>query len=242
LNYYSEFLNGPALKRMLGDVTGKVMLDIGCGEGCWSRWCAASGAQVTAIDSSVGLIQAALEGEARRPLGIKYIVADAAKLDMLGSTSYDVAFCFMAITDLQNCEGAISEVARLLKAGGRFATVLEHPCFTAGRSIDRKPVSGWVTRPRADGTKEFLYYWTADYLRAHSYQFEWKHDRLVSSFATTGYHRPLSDHIRILAEHRFVIRGLDEPQPLKKGVEVHPAMSKHYRIPHSLAISSVKVS
>ena len=30
-NYYSEYLNGPALKRMIGDVEGKTVLDIGCG-------------------------------------------------------------------------------------------------------------------------------------------------------------------------------------------------------------------
>lgn len=241
LNYYSEFLNGPALKRMLGNVAGKVTLDIGCGEGCWSRWCAAAGAQVTAIDSSVGLIRAALEEEARRPLGIKYVVADAAELDMLGSETFNVAFCFIAIMDIRDYEGAISEVSRVLKAGGQFVMVLEHPCFTAGRSIDGNVVSAWETRLQNDGTKEFRYYWIADYLRVHSYPVQWKHDRLTSSFVTTGYHRPLSDYIRALSEHGFVVTGFDEPRPLKRGVKVHPAMGKHFRIPQSLVISSVKM-
>jgi SAM-dependent methyltransferase len=240
LNYYSEFLNGPALKRIMGQLRGQKVLDVGCGEGCWSRWYAKAGASVTAIDRSEALIQAALEEEARHPLGIRYLVADAGKLDMLDPKSFDVALCFMAIMDIRDYEGAIAEVARVLKAGGRFVMVLEHPCFTAGRSIDGKLVSGWETRQRDDGSREFLYYWLADYLQVHSYPCEWKHDRLASSFVTTGYHRPLSDYVRTLTKHGFVITGLDEPQPLEEGVRVHPPMEKHYRIPQSLAIESMK--
>jgi SAM-dependent methyltransferase len=240
LNYYSEFLNGPALKRMLGQLRAKKVLDMGCGEGCWSRWCAAAGAKVTAVDSSAGLIQAAMEEETRRSLGIEYVVADAANLHMLGSETFGLAFCFMAIMDIQNYEGAISEVARVLKPGGRFVIVMEHPCFTAGRSIDGTPVSGWETRQRDDGPRDFLHYWVADYLQVHSYPCEWKHDRLASSFVTTGYHRPLSDYVRTLVRHGFVITGLEESKPLEEGVRVHPAMEKHYRIPQSIAIACTK--
>ena len=60
-NYYSGYLNGPALKQMIGDVEGKKILDIGCGEGYFSRFFAKAGAEVTAIDISEGLIKAAVE-------------------------------------------------------------------------------------------------------------------------------------------------------------------------------------
>lgn len=50
-NYYSEYLNGPALKRTLRDVKGKRVLDIGCGEGCFSRFFAKAGAEVTGSTS-----------------------------------------------------------------------------------------------------------------------------------------------------------------------------------------------
>jgi 2-polyprenyl-3-methyl-5-hydroxy-6-metoxy-1,4-benzoquinol methylase len=70
-NYYSEYLNGPALKRTLGDVKGRRVLDIGCGEGCFSRFYAKAGAEVTGIDISEALIEAALEEERRHPLGVR---------------------------------------------------------------------------------------------------------------------------------------------------------------------------
>ena len=241
-NYYSEYLNGPALKQMVGDVEGKKILDIGCGEGYFSRFFAKAGAEVTAIDISEGLIKAAVEEEERNPLGVKYFAADAANLNMLESESFDLTFCYMALMDIRNYEGAISEASRVLKTGGIFVVLMEHPCFTMFRVLDGKVVSGWETRLREDNSKEYIYYWIADYLRRHSYTFEWKHDRLSSSFMTTGFHRTLSDYVNALTKHGLVVTGLDEPQPLEEGVRVHAPMKKHYRVPQSMVIEATKIT
>lgn len=239
-NYYAEYLNGPALKQMVGGVRGKQVLDIGCGEGCFSRYFAEAGAQVTGIDLSEALIRAAREEEERRPLGVKYFAADAANLDMLDSEAFDVAYCHMALGDIPDYEGAISEVARLLKTAGRFVMVMEHPCFSI-RSLGEKTVSGWETRIREDGSKEYPYYRVEDYFRRHNYFWEWKHDRLTSSFVTMGFHRPLSDYVKTLTKHGLVVTRLEEPKPLEKGVRLHPPMQKHYRIPQSLVIEATKI-
>lgn len=239
-NYYSEYLNGPALRRMIGNVEGKRVLDIGCGEGYCSRIFAKAGAEVTGIDISEIMIKAAREEERRHPLGVKYLVADAAKLDMLDSECFDVAFCYMAMGDIENYEGAIAEASRVLKTGGRFVVVMEHPCFST-RFIDGKRVGGWETRVREDGSKEYLYYRVEDYSQRHSFAFEWKHDRLSSSFVTTGFHRTLSDYVNALVEHGLAVQRLDEPQPMEEGVRVHPPMKKHYRVPQSIVIEAIKM-
>lgn len=239
-NYYSEYLNGPALKRVIGKVKGKKVLDICCGEGYSSRMIARMGAEVTGIDISEGLIRAAREKDTKDALGITYFVADAANLNMLTSESFDAAFCYMAIMDIRDYEGAISEVSRVLKNEGRFVLLFEHPCFTIYRILDGKPLCGWATRLHEDGSKEYIYYWIADYLRTHSYACDWKHERLRSSFVTTGYHRPLSDYVNTLIKHRFVITRLEEPLPLEEGIKVHPPMNKHHRIPQSILIETTK--
>jgi SAM-dependent methyltransferase len=227
---------------MIGDVGGKKVLDMGCGEGCFSRFFARTGANVVGVDLSDALIGAAVEEEQRRPLGVKYFVADAANLNMLESESFDVAFCYMALLDIRDYEGAISEASRVLKTGGRFVVLMEHPCFTLSRVLDGKLVSGWKTCLREDGSKEYLYYWTADYLRRHSYTVEWKHDRMPTSFVTTGFHRPLCDYVNTLNKHGLVVTGLDEPEPIEEGIRVHSSMKKHYRVPQSIVIEATKIS
>lgn len=46
----------PALYKSLGTVKGQRVLDLGRGEGLISRWCAAQGAHVCAIDQAERLI------------------------------------------------------------------------------------------------------------------------------------------------------------------------------------------
>jgi len=239
-NYYSEYLNGPALKRMVGSVEGKRVVDIGCGEGCFSRFFAKAGAEVVGVDLSEGLIKAAREEEERHPLGVKYFAADAADLNILDSEVFDIAYCHMALADTADYEGAIAEVSRIMKTGGSFIVVMPHPCFSI-RSLDGKMIGDWETRLREDGSKEYLYYRIEDYFQRHSYAWEWKHDRLTSSFVTTGFHRTLSDYVNTLTKHGLVVTRLDEPKPLEKGVKLHPPMKKHYRVPQSLVIEATKI-
>lgn len=167
-NYYAEYLNGPALKRMVGNVDGKKVLDIGCGEGYFSRFFAKAGAEVVGIDLSEALIEAAKEEEKRHPLRVKYFAADAANLNMLDSETFDIAYCHMALGDMVDYEGAIAEVSRVLKTKGKFIIVMEHPCFSI-RFSNGKMISGWETRLREDGSKEYFYYRVEDYFRRHSY-------------------------------------------------------------------------
>jgi len=239
-NYYAEYLNGPALKEAVGNVRGKRVLDIGCGEGCFSRFFASVGAEVTGVDLSEAMIKAAIEEEENRNLGIKYYVADAANLHMLSSGTFDVAYCHMALDDIADYWGAIAEASRVLKAEGRFVILMEHPCFDT-RSLKGKMVGGWKTRPRKDGSVQHLYYQVEDYFQRHSYTCEWKMKRLTSSFVTTSFHRTLSDYANALAKHGFVITKLNEPRPLEEGTRLHPGMKKHHRIPFSLVIEAVKV-
>jgi len=239
-NYYSEFLNGPALRRAMGKVEEKQVLDIGCGEGYFSRLFARLGAKVTAVDISENLIRAAIEEEERHPLGIRYIASDAADLRMLESHSFDAAFCYMALHDIEDYEGAISEASRILKAGAKFVIVMEHPCFNT-RFMNGKMVAGWETQVGTDGSKEHMYYRVENYLRRHSYTFEWKHDRLPSSFVTTGFHRTLSDYFNALTSRGFIVTSLEEPQPTEEGARVHRPMKKHYRVPHSIVFEAKRL-
>ncbi|HVP26642.1 MAG TPA: class I SAM-dependent methyltransferase [Candidatus Bathyarchaeia archaeon] len=241
-DYYREYLNGPALKQMMGEVEGKKVLDIACGEGYFSRFFAKAGAKVTGIDISDSLVNEAVEEEKKHPLGVKYFVADAANLSMLESGSFDFAFCFMALMDMQDYEGAVSEASRLLKMNGSFVAVIEHPCFVRHRVLNGKTVCDWKKRTGEGGSEKWfgVYYWISDYFTRHSYVSEWKHSRLQSSFVTTGFHRTLSDYVNAMTKSGLVITKFDEPQPLEQGVRLHSPMEKHYRIPHSIIIKAIK--
>jgi len=226
---------------MVGSVEHRNVLDIACGEGYFARLFAKSGAEVTAIDISEAMIEAAKKEEERDSLGIRYLVADAASLNMLESESFDISLCYMALMDIPDYEATIAEVSRLLKRGGRFIILIPHPCFGT-RVMDERMVAGWEERLREDGSEEYLYCQVGDYFQRHSFAIEWrKSDRLPSSFVTTSFHRTLSDYVNALTKYGLAVTRLDEPQPIEEGVRVHPSLKKCYRVPESLVIEATKV-
>ena len=133
----------PELLRVVGPVTGLRVLDLACGNGYLARRFARMGAAVTGVDASAPIIARARRREAEAPLGIAYHVADTARLETLEDARFDVAVCNMALMDIEDAAGAISETGRVLLPGGRFIA----PSFTrpqrgaapAGSAAPRRP-------------------------------------------------------------------------------------------------------
>jgi 2-polyprenyl-3-methyl-5-hydroxy-6-metoxy-1,4-benzoquinol methylase len=65
------------LLRMVGDIAGKVVIDLACGEGYYTRALRQQGAaRIVGVDLSRAMIGLAEAEEARRPLGVEYRVGD----------------------------------------------------------------------------------------------------------------------------------------------------------------------
>lgn len=75
---FRDAIEMPTLSGMLGDVRGKTILDLGCGEGFYSRHLMRAGArEVTGVDISAEMVRLAEEEEALHPLGCIYRHHDA---------------------------------------------------------------------------------------------------------------------------------------------------------------------
>ncbi len=133
----------PPVLHLLGDVAGLRVLDLACGNGYLTRKLAGRGAGAVGVDRSAALIDLARRRETRDPRGIVYHVADAAHLDALKDGSFDLVVCHMALMDIDDAAGALREVARVLRAQGRFIASLSHPCF------DILNASAWVVERMA---------------------------------------------------------------------------------------------
>ena len=154
---WREYMNAPVFKRMIGDVRGLRLLDLACGEGYFSRFYAKAGAKVTGIDISDNQIAAAQEEESRAPLGIKYHVADASKIDFLEPESFDIIISFMALMDIEDYEGALMQASRILKPKGRFVFITVHPCFGWSRRYEGTTFCEWEYERHEDGSRDPLF-------------------------------------------------------------------------------------
>ena len=119
----------PNMLKFIGDVKGKKILDLGCGEGGYSRELAKRGAQLVSIDCSKKAIEFATAFAKEENLHIEHFIRNSNDLFDIESDQFDIVLCSMMLMDCEDLEGTLREVVRVLKPNGRlFASVL-HPCF-----------------------------------------------------------------------------------------------------------------
>jgi SAM-dependent methyltransferase len=129
------------LLGLAGDVAGKAVIDLACGEGYYTRALRRQGAApVVGVDLSRAMIGLAEAEEARRPLGVEYRVGDVRALEVPGE--FDLAFAAYLLNYAHTAEELAQmcrAVARALRPGGRFVTANSNPAeptaaFPAGRA------------------------------------------------------------------------------------------------------------
>src|SRR3954464_6343343 len=88
-DYQNLFLQ-PRMFALAGDVAGRRVLDLGCGEGAYSRELARRGARVTGVDGSGKLIEVARQRAASAGLDVDHRCLNASALDGLDAASFDL--------------------------------------------------------------------------------------------------------------------------------------------------------
>ncbi|HEV2636822.1 MAG TPA: class I SAM-dependent methyltransferase [Actinocrinis sp.] len=114
--------------RLLGDVSGRDVLEVGCGAAQCARWLLGQGARVTAFDLSGRQLAHArrIDQELGRP-GPALVQADATALPFAAG-SFDLACsAFGAVQFVQDSAKVMREVARVLRPGGRWVFAVTHP-------------------------------------------------------------------------------------------------------------------
>jgi SAM-dependent methyltransferase len=113
--------------RLLGDVRGQRVVEIGCGAAAAARWLATQGADVVALDLSVGMLRHALAAAARSGVRVPLVQADAMRLPFPRRTFDLACTAFGAIPFVPDSATAMREVFRVLRPGGRWVFAVTHP-------------------------------------------------------------------------------------------------------------------
>ena len=137
---YQRDLIMPNLLRLMDIKKGQKILDLGCGEGLFTRRFARAGAEVVAIDISKELIEIAQRASAEEgeqyAFHPRFFVSDAANIPMVASGSQDMVLINLALQNIQDVTSTLKECARVLKVGGQLFIVLNHPAFRGIKSSD----------------------------------------------------------------------------------------------------------
>ena len=119
----------PALRALLPDLSGRNVLDLGCGFGWFCRWaCQQGAAHVSGIDVSEKML--ARGRAATADPRITYIRADLEHLE-LQAEAFDVVYSSLALHYVKRLNGLMSQIYRSLIPDGDLVFSVEHPLFTA---------------------------------------------------------------------------------------------------------------
>ena len=174
----------------LGDVDELDALELGCGAAQFGIRVAMRGARVTGLDFSANQLAAAPANMASVGVTFPLVRGDAEDVPF-ADTSFDLVFCDHGAMGFTDPTRTVPEVARVLRAGGRFVFCGTTPFI-------------FVTWPMVDGppgrTLERSYF--------DSRRMLWNEDD--PSFE---YQMPYGEWIRLFRANGFVIEDLIELRP-----------------------------
>ena len=218
-------LLNPVLFNLFPPVTGKDVLDAGCGEGYLSRKLVRFGATVTAVDLSRVMIEIAKE-RTSPDLAIQYIRGNCEKMDFLQPKSFDLVISNMVIQDLPDHRAFLHSINTLLRDDGILVMSFSHPCFIT-------PDHGWERDK--DGGK---LHWNTDQYFSEGPN--------IQPLPTNNYpptflfHRTLSEYLKSIALCGFELLDFVEPHPSEEMMVKYPKFRDDLRMCDFIVIKARK--
>ncbi|WP_253789308.1 class I SAM-dependent methyltransferase [Nocardia amikacinitolerans] len=196
LNAYYE---RPAMLELAGDVSGRRILDAGCGSGPLFAELRDRGAIVTGIDASAGMLE-----QARQRLGADadLRIADLASPLPFPDDAFDDVVASLVLHYLPDWGPTLTELRRVLKPGGRLIASVEHPFAI------------WIAE-RSAGEK-------TDYFRTRERIEEWTMGGQTTRLSF--WDRPLHAMTDAFTAAGFRITVISEPPPAPTARDLFPEM------------------
>lgn len=117
-------------RRLIGDVAGKRIIDLGCGMGHASVALAKQGAKVFALDPDTTQLNHARDLADQESVKIELHQSDLADLAFLRNASIDLVVSVFALAAVDDLDRVFRQVHRVLREGAPFIVSLPHPLST----------------------------------------------------------------------------------------------------------------
>jgi SAM-dependent methyltransferase len=180
-----------AVEKLLPDIRGWTVLDVGCGEGRYCRVLRSRGAHPVGLDPTESLLRRARE---RDPEG-QYDLGVGEALPY-SDDRFDLVLSYLSLIDIEDYEAASREMVRVCRPGAEILLVMLSNLASVTET--------WVK----DDQGNRLYRTVDRYMESFHLDVEW------SGIRIRNYHRPLSKVMQAFLNCGCVLTWFDEPLPL----------------------------
>ncbi len=143
LGRITDRLEDALLRDLLGDVAGRAVLDLGCGDGKLAVRLAALGARVVGLDPDPAMLRAAAARAVAAGVAVDFTAGRARTLPF-PDRRFDVVVAVTVLCFVPDAEAAFREIARVLRPGG--AVVIGELGRWSLWALRRR-IRGWLGNP-----------------------------------------------------------------------------------------------
>lgn len=209
----------PSIRALLPNLSGKRIVDLGCGFGWFSRFAMAQGAKsALGIDISEKMIAKARA--TTTDAAVTYKIADLENLE-LQQAAFDFAYSSLAFHYIRNFRKLIKAIYQALVPYAHFVFTIEHPIYTAPKNPK------WMTDRHGNRI------WPLN-------QYQIEGERITNWLAkgVIKQHRTLGRTINTLIDVDFTIRRIEEWRPTEEQLRKNPEWKEELDRPMFLLIAT----
>ena len=220
---YNNCIEEPLMLKLAGDVSGRDILDIGCGTGELSSKLAQTADSILGIDISQKMLNVAKEKNSSS--NIEYKELSMENISRLNN-EFDMAVSSLAFHYVENFEKLILDISKLLRKRGILIFSQEHPMVTANKEL-----KDWVFDPET-GKRCWP---VSNYNEEGERSEEW----FIAD--VKKYHRTLSTIINTVIKNGFEILEIAESRADDELISKEPKFFNGKNLAHFLFIKARKL-
>jgi SAM-dependent methyltransferase len=214
----NDTLELPVVLELVGEIAGRRILDLGCGDAAFGRYALDRGCrEYVGVDGSCNMVAAARQTLEGTPGEVAHSTIEAWTYP---EAAFDLVVSRLALHYIADVEAIFAQIYRTLIPGGRLVFSVEHPVITC---CDR----GWQTGQRQA--------WLVDnYFEIGPRETTWLGGRMLK------YHRTVEAYFAALQRAGFVVESLRESHPRRAPFVDEEEHKRRKRIPLFLFLAGRK--
>jgi len=194
--HYGPISAGESELKLLGNVKGKDVLELGCGGGQNAIVLAKWGARSVGFDISEEQIRYARKLAKKEGVNVPFQVGDMENLGVFEAERFDMVLSSFAIEYAEDILTTFQEVYRVLRKAGVFVFAVAHPIIGRGRPLRSGKRRVWAVTNYFDRRKR---------------AWKWRVEDGVAEFR--GRQVTIQDYFDWLVKAGFVVERILEPEP-----------------------------
>ncbi len=206
--FYNEHLEMPMTLKLLGNIGGKKILDMGCGTGIYAKLLTKKGAKLKGFDISDEMLKIARKDNPKLDLrkGSLYKIPFKEK--------FDIVYAALAMDYVPNWDKVFRNVSNVLKKNGIFI-------FSTGNPLAEMLKSVKV------GEEKLKVFGIRNYFEEDKVHYS-KWDLKNKKVRVPSYHKTYGTIVKTIVRNGFEIIDYEDTFPSKKSKKLFPEEYKQY--------------